>query len=80
MFQNNKTLTSLLVLSYYTLIFNDVYVLEEMCVQMNKLVNGGWKRALNSLDLELYMFESCLMWVLETEFGSSKRAIHGLTN
>lgn len=37
-------------------------------------VNGGQKRTSSSLELELYVIVSCLVWVLGNKLGSSKNS------
>ena len=40
--------------------------------------HGGQKKALDSLDVELWMVVSCLIWVLETKPRSSGRAANAV--
>lgn len=41
-------------------------------------VNGVLERPPDPLELELYVVVSCLTWALDTELGSSTRAVGAL--
>ena len=55
-----------------------VSVYEFVCMHMYVVVYGGQKKVLESLELELQVIVSHLMWVLGTKFQSSGRGVSTL--
>lgn len=67
------------LLSIYYYLKRFVYVcLHEFICTIHVGTHTGYRRALDSLDLELQAAVSCFMWVLGTEPSSSVRAASAL--
>ena len=54
--------------------FNNISNCMHMCVGMNRIAHGGQKYALNPMEVVV----SCMTWILEPKFKSSRRAIYAL--
>lgn len=44
-------------------------------MNLSAVAQGGQKEALDTLELELHVVLSCLMWWLRIELGSSAKAV-----